>query len=132
MSNILIGIIAILYVYLIEIVICFVAIRLVKKATIKAETDSRNTYISSIRALHAVALIGVIYFVPLVALVICLAINSLLVGPIILLIFVSTVIVTNKIIIPTSESKHIQLVKKYYGEDSAYTKFLSEKQQKRN
>lgn len=33
MSNILIGIIAILFVYLIEIVVCFVAIRLVNKVT---------------------------------------------------------------------------------------------------
>lgn len=78
-----------------------------------------------------VALIGVIYFVPLVALVICLAFNSLLIGPIILLILGSTVFVTNKIIIPVSESKHIQLVEKYYGKDSKYAKFLIEEQQKR-
>lgn len=131
MPNILIGIIAILFVYLIEIVACFVAIRLVKKVTNKTKLDFRNTYISSIRTLHVVALIGIIYFVPLVALVICLAFNSLLTGPIILLILGSTVFVTNKIIIPASESKHIQLVEKYYGKDSKYAKFLIEKQQKR-
>ena len=79
MSNTLIGIIAILFVYLIEIVVCFVAIRLVNKVTNKTKLDCRNTYISSIRTLHVVALIGVIYFVPLVALVICLAFNSLLI-----------------------------------------------------
>ena len=131
MSNILIGIIAILFVYLIEIVVCFVAIRLVNKVTNKTKLDCRNTYISSIRTLHVVALIGVIYFVPLVALVICSAFNSLLIGPIILLILGSTVFVTNKIIIPVSESKHIQLVEKYYGKDSKYAKFLIEEQQKR-
>lgn len=131
MSNILIGIIAILFVYLIEIVVCFVAIRLVNKVTNKTKLDCRNTYISSILTLHVVALIGVIYFVPLVALVICLAFNSLLIGPIILLILGSTVFVTNKIIIPVSESKHIQLVEKYYGKDSKYAKFLIEEQQKR-
>lgn len=131
MSNILIGIIAILFVYLIEIVVCFVAIRLVNKVTNKTKLDCRNTYILSIRTLHVVALIGVIYFVPLVALVICLAFNSLLIGPIILLILGSTVFVTNKIIIPVSESKHIQLVEKYYGKDSKYAKFLIEEQQKR-
>lgn len=131
MSNILIGIIAILFVYLIEIVVCFVAIRLVNKVTNKTKLDCRNTCISSIRTLHVVALIGVIYFVPLVALVICLAFNSLLIGPIILLILGSTVFVTNKIIIPVFESKHIQLVEKYYGKDSKYAKFLIEEQQKR-
>ena len=131
MSNILIGIIAILFVYLIEIVVCFVAIRLVNKVTNKTKLDCRNTYILSIRTLHVVALIGVIYFVPLVALVICLAFNFLLIGPIILLILGSTVFVTNKIIIPVSESKHIQLVEKYYGIDSKYAKFLIEEQKKR-
>lgn len=39
--------------------------------------------------------------------------------------------VTNKIIIPVSESKHIQLIEKYYGKDSEYAKFLIEKKQKR-
>ncbi len=113
MSKIIIGIIALLHVFCIEILICIVAIKLVKRATSKM--DSRSTYISLVRTLHVMALIAAVYFIPLVALVICLALNSILVGPIILLILGSTVFVTKKIIIPISESKHLQLVEKYYG-----------------
>lgn len=102
-----------------------------KKTTGKRDSNPANTYISSVRALHVAALIGAIYFIPLVALVICLALDSILIGPIILMILGSTVFVTNKIIIPVSESKHIQLIEKYYGKDSEYAKFLIEKQQKR-
>ncbi len=80
---------------------------------------------------HVLALVLVIYFIPLVTLVICLALDSILVGPIILMILGSTVFVINKIVIPVSESKHIQLIEKYYGKDSEYAKFLIEKQQKR-
>lgn len=131
MSNIVIGIIAILHVYCIEIVVCFAAVKLVKRATSKKVFNTTTTYISSVRTLHVVALIGVIYFIPLVALIICLVLNPILAGLIILLILGSTVFVTNKIIIPASESKHIQLIEKYYGKDSSYAKFLIEQQQKR-
>ena len=48
-----------------------------------------------------------------------------------MLILGSTGFVTKKIIIPASESKYIQLARKYYGEDSSYTKYLIEKQQKK-
>ena len=78
---------------------------MIKKFTNK-NFDSKSTYIASARALHVVALIEFIYFIPLVALVICLAIDSLLIGPIILLIIGSTVFVTKKIIIPASENKY--------------------------
>jgi len=130
MSKVVIGILAILWVYCVEIIICCVVVKLLKKLSTQYDYNGNSTYISTVRALHVVALIGVIYFVPLVVLVICLAINSLLVGPIIFLILGSTIFVTNKIIIPASESKHRQLAEKYYGKDSMYTKLLNENQQK--
>ena len=130
MFKVVIGILAILWVYCVEIIVCCVALKLFKKFSTQHHFNEKGTYISTVRALHVVALVGVIYFVPLVVLVICLAINSLLVGPIILLILGSTIFVTNKIIIPASESKHRQLAEKYYGKDSAYTKLLNEIQQK--
>ncbi len=131
MSNVVIGIIVLFHVFCIEIVVCALAVKLVNKVINKQNTDI-TTYISSVRTLHVVALIGLIYFIPLVALVICLALDSILVGPIILLLLLSPIWVTNKIIIPISEAKHIQLIQKYYGEDSEYAKFLIEKQQKRH
>lgn len=131
MSNVVIGIIALFHVYCIEIVVCVLAVKLVNKVINKQNTDI-TTYISSVQTLHIVALIGLIYFNPLVALVICLALDSILVGPIILLLLLLPIWVTNKIIIPISEAKHIQLIQKYYGEDSEYAKFLIEKQQKRH
>lgn len=73
---------------------------------------------------------GIIYFVPLVALAICLAINSLLVGPIILLILGTSIFITTKVIIPVSESKHLQMYEKYYGKDLVECKALIEEQQK--
>lgn len=129
MSNVVIGILAILWVYCTEIIICFAVIKLFKKLS-KSDSNPKGTYVATVRALHVVALIGVIYFVPLVVLVICLVINSLLVGPIIFLILGSTIFIANKIIIPASESKHRQLAEKYYGKDSMYAKLLNEKQQK--
>lgn len=128
MSNVVIGILAILWVYCTEIIICFAVVKLLKKLLTKSDSNPKGTYVATVRALHVVALIGVIYFVPLVVLVICLAINSLLVGPIIFLILGSTIFVANKIIIPASESKHRQLAEKYYGKDSMYAKLLNEKQ----
>lgn len=128
MANVVIGILAILWVYCTEIVVCFATAKLFKKVLTKHNSNTVGTYISAVRALHVVALIGVIYFIPLVALVICLAINSLLVGPIILLILGSTIFVAKKIIIPASESKHRQLAEKYYGKDSVHTKLLNQKQ----
>ena len=87
---------------------------MIKKFTNK-NFDSKSTYIASARALHVVAL------------VICLAIDSLLIGPIILLIIGSTVFVTEKIIIPASENKYSQLHKKYYDKDSIEYQELIEK-----
>lgn len=130
MSNVVIGILAILWVYCTEIFVCVAAVKLFKKLLTKSDSNPKGSYIATVRTLHVVALIGVIYFVPLVVLVICLAINSLLVGPIIFLILGSTIFVTNKIIIPASESKHRQLAEKYYGKDSMYTRLLNENQQK--
>ena len=131
MSNVVIGIIALFHVFCIEIVVCFIAVKLVKKVSSKQNSNMKTTYISTVRALHVVALIGAIYFIPLIVLVICLALNSILVGPVILFIIGSTIWVTNKIIIPISDVKHIQLIEKYYGKDLEYAKFLIEKQQKR-
>lgn len=130
MSKVVIGILAILWVYCTEIIVCFVAVKLFEKLSTQHDSNTEGTYISTVRALHVVSLIGIIYFVPLVVLVICLAINSLLVGPVILLILGSTIFVTNKIIIPASERKYRQLAEKYYGKDSVHTKLLNENQQK--
>lgn len=130
MSNVVIGILAILWVYCIEIIVCFATLKLLKKIVGKIDSNPKGTYIASVRTLHVVVLIGIIYFIPLVVLVICLALNSLLVVPIIFLILGSTIFVTNKIIIPVSKSKHRQLVEKYYGKDSMYAKLLNENQQK--
>lgn len=92
--------------------------------------DSKTTYIASIQALHVAALIGVIYFVPLIALAICLSLNSILVGPIILLTFGSTIFVTKKIIIPASDRKRMQLYEKYDEKRFNCTEFLIEKEEK--
>lgn len=113
MSNFIIGILVVLHVYCIEIIICFVVFKLVKKISDKMKLDSKTTYIASVQALHVMALIGVIYFVPLIALVISLALNSILVGSIILLMFGTTIFVTKKIIIPASDRKRMQLNEKY-------------------
>jgi len=118
MSNIVLALLALFHVYCIEIIVCSFALKMLKKFTDKKDSNPRGTYIASVRTLHVVVLIGIIYFIPLVALVVCLAINSLLVGPIILLILGSSIFVTNKIIIPASEIKRVQLYKKYYGKDS--------------
>ena len=126
MTNLTIALLALFHVYCIEIIVCFLTLKILKKFTNK-NFDSKSTYIVSVRALHVVALIGFIYFIPLVALVICLAIDSLLIGPIILLIIGSTVFVTEKIIIPASENKYSQLHKKYYDKDSIEYQELIEK-----
>lgn len=130
MYKVVIGFLAILWVYCTEIIVCVATVKLFKKVLRKSQSDTKTTYISTVRTLHVVALIGVIYFVPLVVLIICLALNSILVGPIILLILGSTIFITNKIIIPASESKHKKLAEKYYGKDSRYTKLLNENKQK--
>lgn len=130
MSNIVFALLALFHVYCIEIIVCFLALKMLKKFTNKKVSNPRGTYIATVRTLHVIVLIGFIYFIPLIALVVCLAINSLLVGPIILLILGSTIFVTNKIIIPASESKRIQLYEKYYGKDSIECKSLIEEQQK--
>ena len=117
MTNLTFALLALFHVYCIEIIVCFLNLRMLKKFTNK-NLGSQSTYIASVRALHVIALIGIIYFIPLVALVICLAIDSLLIGPIILLIIGSTVFVAEKIIIPASENKYSQLHKKYYDKDS--------------
>lgn len=114
MSNILIGILALVYVYCIEAIVCVIVVKLLKKCTKNLDTNSKGTDISTVRTLHVMALIGVVYFIPLVALVVCLVLNSILIGPIILLILGSAFFVTNKIIIPISK----QLIEKYYGKDS--------------
>lgn len=132
MSKVIIGILAILHVYCIEAIVCFITLKLLKKLTSKIDSNSKGSYISYVRAVHVVALVLVIYFIPLVALIVCMAFESLLLGPVIMLILGSTGFVTKKIIIPASENKHIQLAEKYYGEDSEYTKYLIEKQQERH
>lgn len=132
MSKVIIGVLAILHVYCIEAIVCFITLKLLKKLTGKIDSNSKCSYISSVRTAHVLALVLVIYFIPLVALILCMAFESLLLGPVIMLILGSTRFVTKKIIIPVSESKHIQLAEKYYGEDSAYTKYLIEKQQERH
>lgn len=129
MPNILLAILALFNVYCIEIIVCVVTLKMLKKFTIKKDSDPLCTYIASVRALHVVLLFGVIYFIPLVALAVCLAINSWLVGPIILLILGSTIFVANKIIIPISENKRIQLYEKYYGKDSTELKALIEERE---
>lgn len=131
MSKIIIGILAILHVYCIQAIVCFITLKLLKELTSKIDSNSKGSYISSVRAAHVLALVLVIYFIPLVALILCMAFESLLLGPAIMLILGSTGFVTKKIILPASESKHIQLAEKYYGEDSAYTKYLIKKQQER-
>ena len=95
MINLILAILALFHVYCIEILVCFFTLKMLKKFNNK-KFDSKSTYIASVRTLHVVALIGIIYFIPLIALVICLAIGSLLVGPIILLIIGSTIFVTKK------------------------------------
>ena len=132
MSKVIIGILAILHVYCIEAIVCFITLKVLNKLIGKIDSNSKDLYIPSVRAAHVLALVLVIYFIPLVALILCMAFESLLLGPIIMLILGSTGFVTKKIIIPASESKHIQLSKKYYGEDSAYIKYLIEKQQERH
>ena len=127
MTNIVIGILAVLHVYCITIVVAFKTMQKVRKIISKKDNNIVSTYIATVRTMHILLLILLIYAVPLTALVICLALNSIMVGPIMLLIFGMTGFVTNKIIIPVSEAKHIQLVKKYYGENSAYTKYLINK-----
>lgn len=130
MPNILLAILALFFVYCIECIVCFLGLKIFKKFTHRKSQDPLDGYISSVRALHVVILVGIIYFIPLVALAVCLAINSLLVGPIMLLIFGSTIFVTNKIIIPASKSKHIKLYEKYYGKDSNHYKTLIEEHKK--
>lgn len=131
MSNIVLALLALLFVYCIEVMVCFFAFKMLKKFTNVNDINPNGTYIATVRTLHVVALIGVIYFIPLVALAVCLAINSLLIGPIILLILGSSIFVTKKIIIPASESKHVQLYEKYYGKDSYQYKTLIEKNEKK-
>lgn len=132
MSRVIIGILAILHVYCIEAIVCFITLKVHKKLISKIDSNSKGSYISSVRTAHVLTLVLAIYFVPLVALILCMAFESLLLGPVIMLILGATGFVTKKIIIPASESKHIQLAEKYYGKDSAYTKYLIEKQQERN
>ena len=127
MSNIVIGLLAVLNVYFVTIVVSFKVMQKVRIIISKNDSNLASTYIATVRTLHILLLILLIYLFPLIALVICLALNSIMVGPIILLIFGTTGFVTNRIIIPISEDKHIELAEKYYGKDSAYTKYLIEK-----
>lgn len=126
MFNVIIGILAILSVYGIEAIICFGVLKLLKHTIGKNDPNPKITYIASVRALHVVALVLVIYFIPLLALVICLAIDSLLVVPIIMLIFALLPVVINKIIIPVSDKKRMQLMEKYYGPDDVNDERLLE------
>lgn len=117
MSNIIIALLVLLHVYCIEFIVCFFSLKVFKKLTKEDYINPLDSYISLIRSCHVVLLTGIIYFIPLVALVVCLAIKSFLVGPMILLILCSSFWVTNKIIIPLSEFKYKQLYKKYHGKD---------------
>ena len=121
-----IGLALVLLVYIIEAIVCFVIIKLLNGIYNDFDPETKTMQVATKRTIHVLKMVGIIYFVPLVGLAIILVFYPRVTVFIVLLILLSTFFVTNKIIIPASKRKHIEIEEEMYGENSDYALLLRE------
>ena len=114
----------IIFVFIIEAIICFFAFKLIDKVL---DDKSKSMEVAKRRTIHVLILVAAIYFNPLVAFVISLVKYPRISCFILLFILLGTFWVTPKIIIPLSEKMHEHIVDDVYGKDSEYAQFIHEK-----
>ena len=111
----------------IEVAMLFFGVKMLTKYIFK---DGSNVPIA--RTAHVLKVVGIIYFIPIVALAVSLIYCHIAIGPIIFGILISVIPVTNGIIIPLSEKKYIKIAEKEYGKDSSMAKYIRKLHDKNN
>lgn len=98
----------------IEVAWLFFGVKMLAKYIFKDESK-----VPIRRTAHVLKIVGIVYFIPIMALAFSLVYWHIAIGPIILGVLISIFPVTEGIIIPLSEKKHIKLAEEEYGKDSS-------------
>ena len=102
-----------------EVAVIFFGIKKLTKYIFKDESK-----VAYARTAHVLKVVGIIYFIPILALVCSLIYWHIAMGPIIFAILISVFPVIQGIVIPLSEKKYIEIAEKEYGKDSSMAKHI--------
>lgn len=112
------GLVLICMVYF-EVAVLFFGVKILTKYIFKD-----NSKVPIARTAHVLKIVGIIYFIPILAMVMSLVYCHIALGPIIFGILISVFPVTKGIIIPLSEKKYIKIAEKEYGKDSSMANYI--------